>query len=387
MCVICIFEPGQMPPRDMLNNAVWNNWHSWGMVTLVDGKLDIYREVPESGEVNPDDVWTALLKDEEYTRILHLRHNTAGSTSIENCHPFDVFYGKVGGEERQVVFMHNGTMYEYKSKKQNSFGTMVDDPDGPSDTKNFVDLVLIPLMAGTDFGMGHGDITSPFVKKIISSLWPTGDNKGILIANDQKPYLIGTWRTIRPDPQDETTHFLASNDTYFDKVIRGPEQERREQREREEQLKAAAASSGSNGANVVYLPSAEKRVLSSLKDFNFGPPVQLNEGSTLNKVIDEVDFCYRDSAYKIGLCTWQEIVEFVEEGCKPENMRDFCQILDQVFTDYAYLYEEYELLKESFDRMKDEKETVEEKLSRATKHCAEMSNRLSFYEKDRRRVG
>lgn len=78
MCSIIYLKPNAMIPYEMLENAVYNNWHSYGLVTKVDGKLDIKKKVPESGEVDPKEVFKLLQDDIEYERFLHLRHNTAG---------------------------------------------------------------------------------------------------------------------------------------------------------------------------------------------------------------------------------------------------------------------------------------------------------------------
>src|SRR5688572_30033913 len=107
MCKIVRLLPGQMLTDEQLFNAVYNNWHSYGVV-IKDGKkgMDIIRNVPESGETDPKDVWKILKDSMNYERILHVRHNTAGSNDVKNCHPFDVLY--LPKKKRQIVFAHNG---------------------------------------------------------------------------------------------------------------------------------------------------------------------------------------------------------------------------------------------------------------------------------------
>lgn len=99
MCVIVVLSKNQMIPYSMLENACYNNWHSFGLVTKVDGKLDIKRSVPKSGEVDPKTVYKLLEDDIGYERFLHLRHNTAGATNEANCHPFDVYYDPKSGRQ------------------------------------------------------------------------------------------------------------------------------------------------------------------------------------------------------------------------------------------------------------------------------------------------
>ena len=152
MCNILLLKPGQMPYKEEFINMCYNNWHSYGLVVKVDGKLDIKRHVPES-EIDPLELWNLIEKDRQYERLVHVRHTTAGATNLDNCQPFDVFYQEHKGKNpTNIVFAHNGTLYDYKSKKWDDKGIQMDDPDGPSDTKNFVDQVLIPFITASDFG-------------------------------------------------------------------------------------------------------------------------------------------------------------------------------------------------------------------------------------------
>ena len=142
MCNIIILKPGQMPVKSDLFNMCYNNWHSFGLVSEVDGKLDVVREVPENNEVDPERVLKLLSDNRQYKRYLHVRHNTVGATSLENTHPFDVYYDSKSG--RTVLFMHNGTLHEYKGSyiggAYQSYSTS--DNTGDSDTKRFTEEVL-----------------------------------------------------------------------------------------------------------------------------------------------------------------------------------------------------------------------------------------------------
>src|SRR5690242_17622380 len=145
MCKIVILKKGQMLPFDKLQNAVWNNWHSYGIVVKGPKKFDIFKKVADGddGEISADEIQDILAKNQEFDRFLHVRHNTAGATDEGNTHPMTVYRDK----HRQVEFMHNGTLYEYKSKKPSADGkSLVDDDSGPSDTRNFADEVLIPYL-------------------------------------------------------------------------------------------------------------------------------------------------------------------------------------------------------------------------------------------------
>ena len=219
MCSIVHLKANVKMPEEALFNAVYNNWHSYGLVTKIDGKLLIQRVVPKDGEIDPEEVARELHKNQEYERFLHLRHNTAGTTSLENCHPFDILYSDNGPH---VVWMHNGTMHEYKSREYDTKAQkFVDDDTGPSDTQNFTNDVLIPYTSAMNFGGGVGDISHPLYRKAMNKLFPVS-NRGVIISNLADPFFLGDWKKITK----QGVEFYASNDEYFDKTIRGPKFER-----------------------------------------------------------------------------------------------------------------------------------------------------------------
>lgn len=329
MCVILHLKPGVMPTKDQLWNACYNNWHSYGLVIKLDSRLHIQKKCPESGEVDPQEVWNLLEQDVDEERFLHLRHNTAGATTLDNTHPFDVFY-QDGKNHRQVVFMHNGTLYSYKSKKKGPTGGEIDDDTGPSDTKNFVDRVLVPAMSQLDCGRGKGDIQNPFFKEMIKKFWSTG-NRGLLISSDQDAVFIDDWKTMKGDGGKE---FLSSNDTYFDKVDRGPEHTRRLVRA-ENEKKARET-----GTAVVTTKGTKQFV--RLADFDFGPtrhPFFTLSESTVN-LLNDWDFYDRQNAVSLGYASIEELSDLYKEK------NDCLVVMDWVFTDYAQLYKEYEDLEE-----------------------------------------
>lgn len=326
MCSITHHLPGTMPPVTMIENAAYNNWHSFGLVVKKDGKLEIIKEVPESGEVDPKKVYDLLGKYKDYERFLHLRHNTAGATTLENTHPFDVYYDKK--TKRHVVFMHNGTFYPYVSKKVVNACT-VDDPDGPSDTKNFVDMVLIPYLTSMDFGKGKADIQNKLTQDLIKKFW-NGANRGVLISSDQAPWFIDDWKEVGPIGNK----FKASNDQYFEKVIRGPEYTRRLVREAQEKQTGQVARS-----NLVTNPFAR------LQDFQLDVKhgfYSLSE--SMVSIFDDWDVWDRSGAVALGYCSSDELKELY----KDEASCIAC--MDWVFTDYAKLYKEYQELEEKHDR-------------------------------------
>lgn len=357
MCNILILNPDVMPIREEFDNMCYNNWHSYGLVTMVGGKLDIIKKVPESGEIDPDEIWKLLERDIEFKRILHVRHNTAGTTSLENCHPFDVFYQKKKDSEKQVVFMHNGTLYEYKSKKWVG-QTYVDDDSGASDTQNFTNRVLIPYISGMDFSTGKADIHHPAMVTLLKKFWPVSSNRGILIANDQPPLILGDWKKIKGENGEE---ILSANDDYFKTVSRGPEKTRREEATR----KAEEARKKDKGFRVVGGTSTSTATTGTaivpLSSFDFGAKHgAFSLQTSLKHILDDWEIWDRTTAVSIGAATQDELEQIYDGGKKNTVI-----LMDWIFTDYASLYGEFLELEEKCKKQEKHIATVAEELKDA----------------------
>ncbi len=349
MCVIIALKPNQKIPYAMLETACFNNWHSFGLVVKVDGKLDIIKEVPKSGEVDPKRVEKLLKDNEQYERFLHLRHNTAGATTMENTHPFEVFYDEKKGEH--VVFMHNGTFYQYKSKKVVN-GIETDDDSGPSDTKNFVDRILIPYVSAMDFGTGRGDISHPLFTQLIEKMWPSGSNRGLLISSKHPSVFIDKWEDVGP----EGSKFKASNNDYFTSVKRGPEHSRREVRRKEQESKLEK---GKKGGTVIY-PVQDFRAFSTKSEHAF-----YSLSTSIVSILNDWDFYDRANCTSLGYASKEELEEL--HGSKD----DCIAVMDWAFTDYAKLYEEYLELEDKHKRASNKiAELVEELRSLKKKEAA-----------------
>ena len=358
MCVILVLEAHVMPPKEALWNAVYNNWHSYGLITKGKSPADfsVTKVCPEH-EVDPQEVWDILYENIVLQRILHLRHNTAGATSDENTHPFKVFESK----DDEVWFMHNGTLYEYKSRKmvpskyQPGNFTSEDDPDGPSDTKNFVDQVLTPYMSCLIDKDGKlGTLSNPILDRTIRKHWPTtGDNRGILVSKTQDFYKIGNWCTMKLDDGKE---FLSSNDTYYDKVVRGPEKVRRELRVKELEAQAMAARQKESGQKPERFQGTVPITALSELDLSGGLGA-FELSSSVKGILNDYNVWDRESAAEsLGALTKQELEDIYSEK------KDCVLLMDWVFSDYESLYAEYTEL--------------EGKLQRAQKHIETMSNEL-----------
>lgn len=355
MCVIIRLKPKQMIPGEMLRNAVYNNWHSYGLVTKIDGRLDIKRKVPESGEVDPDEVYALLQDDFEFERWLHLRHNTAGATTLENTHPFEVFF-KQGKNPRHVVWMHNGTLYPYVSKKTTPYGSTVDDPDGPSDSKNFVEQVIIPYISSMDFGNGKGDIENFHFQNLIKKFWtPVHSNRSVFISSDQRPFCIGEWKEIG----EEGNKILVSNDDYFSEVKRGPEKARRE--EEEKKRKALAVKNFTTSSRET--PGVVE--VAKLSDYPEKQHGFYGLKHSLANILQDWDVYDREGAVALGWATREELEDIYK------HKSDCLYLMDWIFTDYAKLYEEHIQEQKKHDSatkiiasLKNEIEELKQKLSK-----------------------
>lgn len=326
MCNIIVLQPGQMPVYSEFETMCWNNWHAFGLVTIVDGKLDIVKENFVDKEIDPKTIWNLLQKDRQFKRILHVRHITAGANTMENTHPFEVYYD----DKRHVVFMHNGTLHQYKPKKQAEYGTFeVDDPDGPSDTKNFADRIIIPALSAMNFGNGFGDVQGEFLKKVLKEFWAI-DNRGILISNNQEPLLLGEWKKRKDADGGE---FLTANDSYFDKVTRGPEFTRREARRKAEEEKAAKKSN-----NKAATSSGTKEVakLSDYPSLHKSVREPFRPSESFKELLNDWDVFDRDGMAALAAMTHAEIKEFLSFG------DDSVWFFDIMIQDYAKMFEEYE---------------------------------------------
>lgn len=353
MCNIIVLKPGQMPVESDLFNMCYNNWHSFGLVSIINGRLNVVKEVPTSGEVDPVHIQKLLEQDKGYMRFLHVRHNTVGATSLENTHPFDIYYS----DKRQVVFMHNGTLHEYKPKdtgykySPDTKNWDANDNNGASDTKIFAETVLQKLAP-----VCSGDFTSEAMDMVLKKFWPTYSNRGLIIANDLEPVYLGDWKTRKDTDGQE---YKTANDDYFSNVVRGPQKERLE---REAAEKKAAEDAAKRTQGTEETPSLNtggssfrcgkdgKKILQLPADF----PVEWPEYESVyhmtarvSSILDGVDFSTRTNSVCVGALTGDEIRGLYQH-------QDVCiAVMRHVFTDYASLYDDYVDLQDKHDRATD----------------------------------
>jgi predicted glutamine amidotransferase len=319
----------------MLQNAVWNNPHGYGLIIQDGDKLTVTRQLNPEG-TTPEEVDKLLRDNGGFTRFLHLRWMTEGDITLDNVQPFRV-YNKKGHE---IWFMHNGTLYDYKPGKLEN-GT----EDPRSDSRIFADDVLTPFL-----DLSGGKYDESIARKILTYFWGTGiHNRGLLISNKHKPLMLNAkeWKDIDAVNEDGEVAFTfrASNDTYFDKVERGFEYDRREEVRKKK-----------DAERLTFRQDNEKDEpkewgITKLKDICFKPN-ELLDGE-LGKLMDDYDIFSDEGMAALENLTELEIHSAIRNY--PISMGNLMVHLTSAFS-----------------RVVDERETAWEKHLKATKLIAEM---------------
>lgn len=338
MCVIMYLPAGTMPDKEHLFNAVYNNWHSWGIVLKdANGKLQMLKECPESGENNPEVIWKMLDDNKDIERALHVRHTTKGATSQENAQPFEVY----NSDTRQVYFMHNGTLHRFGGTYQ--YGKPID--NGPSDTKEFCDKVLAPSLLRWTGENGKADyLDKEYWNLVLKEPW-TNASKGLFISNDLDILTIGEgWKKYK---NGENGDILVSNDDYFNRVQRGPEHDRRE-KERRAQL--AEAQTTFQDLDTPWLPDGKTSTTtdSGIKVYR---QADLQKSklvlNALNHIHKDVNFDDpKEIAKTFYLLTHEEIYDFVNE----ESIFTTVAFIEKITEALHHFYMENDQLQKTNDR-------------------------------------
>ncbi|PZQ46785.1 MAG: hypothetical protein DI556_19340 [Rhodovulum sulfidophilum] len=214
MCVIITLAPGASINKDQLFNAVYNNWHGFGLL-LKDGnnRLELIKEFDPDG-TNPERVWKLLEDNKDCYRYLHVRHSTKGATDETNVQPFEIY----NSSSRQVYFMHNGTLTGFGGTT--SYGQT---PSGKSDTAEFCEKILAPALLRWSGENGKADYNDElFVKLVVEKQW-TYSSTGLFVSNDMEMRRIGNgWSQYKHPDESSEGEVWTSNTSYYDRVQRGP---------------------------------------------------------------------------------------------------------------------------------------------------------------------
>lgn len=263
MCNIVALSAGVSIPYDRLETCVYNNPDGFGLILKdkKNKKLQIIRRCHEDGN-DPKEIFELLEDNKDIERFLHLRWRTEGPIDIENTHPFPAYIS----DKRQVYFMHNGSLTDFRPKT--TWEGNVKTEEGVSDSKKFNDEFLSPFLLTHSGENGKADIHDPLFSKIIEKFWSM-NSKGLLVCNDLDFALINPkeWKKLDFGGGE----FLSSNNTYWDKLTRGPVYEAR--KKEEEERKRTQTSRQFQGNSV-------GRGITHLRDVTLKPKEVLTEDLT-----------------------------------------------------------------------------------------------------------
>lgn len=347
MCVIIHLEPGFTPSYAMIEMATWNNPHGYGLILRDKSakKLQLIKSgsnAIENGS-DPKEVYDLLKDNEDLERIIHLRWKTEGDVSIENVQPFGVY----SSGKRDIFLMHNGTLHDFRPPSAvvsyvNGVKQEKNERTGWSDTRIFAEDIVSPLLVRIKGEDGFGDIHDPMFVKTINKFWGSAaHNRGILISSDQEPLYLN--KTCWQEISDGGQKFLASNNTYFTKLERGPEFERRKKIEEEEKKARFQDTSGKDQKSSTGAP------VQKLKD------ILLNDKITLpiniKDLLHDVDVYTHQGLAELKNITAIEWEKFIE------SKSDIMSLLLHLTDEFAVLHERYQKLV-SFQEMKREEKKV-----------------------------
>lgn len=328
MCVIIEQKIGYTLPKEMLKMAMFNNPHGYGLVIKdpVNKKVQVIRKL----KADLEEVYDLLKDNEDCLRYLHLRWKTEGEISEDNVHPFCVFYS----DARQIYFMHNGTL-PYKFKPSNA--------EKISDSKKFNDTWLTPFLSRLHGKEGKGDYHDDWFISQLKDVWTGDHNRGLIVSNDLEPLFINDkfWKVIKDGHGNE---FYASNDTYFEKLIRGPEYDRLK-KEKEEAEKAAKKFQIPSNSNT-----NTPKILTELKDVDLAPVPKID----LERIFEDLDLYTSDGYLALAAVTSSEF----DELCL-KNPDTASSLLLNITTEYKDLFYELEALRKSV-KLATEKKSLKE---------------------------
>jgi len=339
MCVIISLPPKVNIPYPMLENAVWNNPHGYGLIVQQGSKLAVTRKLNVEG-TDPKEVDEILRANDDNLRHIHLRWMTEGDITLDNVQPFRV-YNKKGHE---IWFMHNGTLYDYKPGKFEDGTT-----DPRSDSRIFADTVLVPFLK-----MTNGEANCDIARETLSKFWgPALHNKGLLVSNLNKPVILNAkeWKDIKTaDDNGNEVTFYSSNDTYFDKLERGFEYEKREEARKQK------VSQYLTFQQATEAKDSKEWGITKLKDTCFKPNQPLTQ--ELVGIMEDFDLWTDEGLAALDTLTEEEIFAFTKNY--------------PIAAGSLLIY-----ITGCFSRVVEERETEAEKHAKASKMIAELKGQIN----------
>lgn len=334
MCVICVLKPGYVPSQKLITNAVLNNPDGFGLIIKDRGKLEVIKDCDVSKGNDPDRIYGELCVAQEHQRILHVRKNTVGRTELANTHPFTVMKALDG---RHIEFMHNGTLHKWRPGAESTL----------SDSHNFALSFMSPLLYRfTSPENGLGDYTDKFFNNLLGDTFGTM-NRGLLVANDLDPVLLGKWEEIG----DGDEKFWASNNDYFNYSINNRMHESQKPktqvivRQPEPSAAEGVPNGGTKEENIgngrSSTSNVPRRTVGALKEVNLsktnGRPLSVKDLENLYSWgTDDIEDLDEESISYMGYLGMKEINNYVNTN--PEGAGLLIEFLARK---YAALFEDF----------------------------------------------
>lgn len=342
MCNIAVLSAGVSIPYEKIFNVTNNNPHGYGLI-LKDKehkKLEVIRKCHEKGN-DPKEIFDLLEDNKDVERYLHVRYRTEGPIDLNNAHPFSAY----NSNSRQIHFMHNGTLTDFKTKISTTYekGVKIETVEGDqniSDSKNFNDNFLAPLLLNYSGENGRGDIHDPVFQMIIDKFW-SYNSKGLLICNDLDPVFINKkdWKEL----DFGGGKFWSSNNDYWNTLVRGPVYEAKKKKDAEESAARASKFQARNSNNTI----------TSLKDLNLKPKEVLTED--LARIFEDYDIWTEEGMASLCNLTEVELLQFVEK-----DHECAAALLIQLTSSYDTLYKNKQRLIKYIKQLKNGEKLVED---------------------------
>lgn len=192
MCMLCVIPPNVIPSREKLEGSALNNPHGFGFAIVVPSENRIHVERTMNADTSINRFLEMRKKYPEGYAMWHARYATHGSTTVENCHPFQVGVGNT-----QTYLAHNGML-------------PIDEPigDDRSDTRIFAEE-LLPAIGGV------ASLDNPFVMGLLED-FTSGSKVAVLTIDpvaSKQCYIIHEEKGWRDDTNvwwSNTSCYLAA---------------------------------------------------------------------------------------------------------------------------------------------------------------------------------
>lgn len=339
MCVIMAFAPGAMMNKEQFFNAVYNNWHGYGLILKDENnKTQLIKGFDEKG-TDPEALWKLMEDNKDLQRFLHVRHSTKGSTDETNVQPFPVY----NSSSREIYFMHNGTL--------SGFGDY--SKTGKSDTLEFCEKILQPALLAWTGPNGKADYSDEvFVKLIIDKQWSTGST-GLFVSNFQDPKRIGYgWKLYEHPDSSSSGEIWVSNTLYFEKVSRGPrflELEAERKAREDAAIKKAAEDYAKNGAPkkestgaLIPFEATRSGGVKKFEDQNIVKDPEIIRA--MNTVISCWDINEEEDLIKMSGIDYYEWLQFLEEDIDHGQFVS-AALIDHLITSYRDLMVKFDAIR------------------------------------------